>query len=186
MPHPDCRRFFIALVPPEPLYSQARELQQYFRDRYASRAAQKSPPHITLQPPFEWSLSQLVHLEQVLSDVAEQVTSVPVTLDGFASFPPRVIYIHVERSPELLHLQTVLRQTLAQRCEIVDPRAETRPFTPHLTLAFRDLTRSHYHTAWAEFQSRSLQFAWVASELALLIHTGHHWIVHQFIPLTTP
>jgi 2'-5' RNA ligase len=47
-------RFFIALLPPQMIQDYANQIKQYFAEQYTSQGAQKSPPHITLQPPFVW------------------------------------------------------------------------------------------------------------------------------------
>jgi 2'-5' RNA ligase len=176
------RRFFIAFLPPQAMQDQAKEIQRYFAARYQSQAAQKSPPHITLQAPFEWQMADLPKLEQHLQDFAARQNPIAITLEGFAAFPPRVIFIDVQRSPALVNLQAELAAFLAQTCGIVDG-ASQRAFVPHLTVAFRDLTEQNFQRAWAEFQGRSLHYSWEAIDLTLLIHDGHQWIVHQTIPL---
>ncbi len=89
------KRFFIALLPPQAVQDYATEIKHHFAAHYESRQAQKSPPHITLQPPFEWASDQVFHLEQSLREFADQSAPVPITLEGFSAFPPRVIYINV-------------------------------------------------------------------------------------------
>lgn len=179
-------RFFIALLPPQVMQDQANEIKQYFADRYASRGAQNSPPHITLQPPFEWQMNELPQLEQALQDFGIQQAPIPITLDGFAAFPPRVIFIDVPRSPGLLTLQAELTAFLESHLGIIDQRAKGREFTPHLTVAFRDLTKANFKLAWQEFQERSLHFEWVAAELNLLIHSGRCWQIHQRFSMASP
>ncbi|MGK7915884.1 MAG: hypothetical protein AB4038_10100 [Prochloraceae cyanobacterium] len=41
------RLFFIALLPPEEIQQNVTKIQQHFAQVYSSRAALKSPPHIT-------------------------------------------------------------------------------------------------------------------------------------------
>lgn len=176
------KRFFIALLPSREIQDYANEIKQYFSDRFNSRAAQKSPPHITLQPPFEWLIEDLPQLEQQLSTFALVHSPFPVTLQGFAAFPPRVIYINVVKTAELLALQQALMTALETSLGIIDPKAKTRPFAPHMTVAFRDLTRQSFKIAWPDFQSRSLYFEWIVSSLTLLIHDGQRWTVCQEFP----
>lgn len=176
------KRFFIALLPSREIQDYANEIKQYFSDRYNSRAAQKSPPHITLQPPFEWPTEDLSRLEQHLSTFALTQSPFPVALQGFAAFPPRVIYINVLKTAELLALQQTLMNYVETNLEIVDPKAKTRPFAPHMTVAFRDLTRQNFKAAWPEFQSRSLYFEWMVSSLTLLIHNGQRWTICREFP----
>lgn len=175
-------RFFIALLPPPEIQDYTNQIKQHFADRYASRGAQKSPPHITLQPPFEWSAEQVPVLEQCLSRFVNERESVPVTLNGFGAFPPRVIYINVLKTQELLTLQTDLMAHLETVLEIVDPVSKTRAFSPHMTVAFRDLTRQNFKAAWPEFQQRQLQFEFTADYLTLLLHDGKRWNVSAEFP----
>jgi 2'-5' RNA ligase len=179
---PGKTRFFIALLPPREVQECANEIKQYFSDRYNSRAAQKSPPHITLQPPFEWPVVDLPRLERHLSLFALGQSAFSVTLQGFSAFPPRVIYINVLKTPELLALHQALLGYLETELNIVDPKSKTRPFAPHMTVAFRDLTRPNFYTAWAEFQPRSLNLEWCASHLTLLIHDGKQWTICREFP----
>ncbi len=181
---PTKQRFFIALLPPQAIQDYANEIKQYFADRYKSRAAQKSPPHITLQPPFEWAVDELPTLEQGLYEFAAQCSPIPITLEGFAAFAPRVIFIDVEKTPELLTVQKSLRFFLETRLGIVDERSKTRPFAPHMTVAFRDLTQQNFKQAWSEFESRSLHFEFVASFMTLLMHNGRRWNNYRDYPFS--
>jgi 2'-5' RNA ligase len=180
--HTGKKRFFIALLPSREIQDYANEVKQYFSDRYNSRAAQKSPPHITLQPPFEWPTEDLPRLEQHLSIFALSQSPFSVTLQNFAAFPPRVIYIDVLKTEELLALQQALMTHLETHLGIADPKSKSRPFAPHMTVAFRDLTRQNFKLAWPEFQERSLYLKWVASSLTLLIHDGQHWTICREFP----
>ncbi|HAA30582.1 MAG TPA: 2'-5' RNA ligase [Cyanobacteria bacterium UBA8553] len=177
------RRFFIALLPPEEIQDYAKEIQQYFEQKYDSRRALRSPPHITLQPPFEWQLDSLSVLEESLSRFVCDRSSIPITLSGFSTFAPRVIYINVLKTPELLTLQADLMAYLEASLEIVDATSKHRPFAPHMTVASGDLKRQNFNFAWREFQHRPLQFEFTAVNLTLLIYNGQCWNVHSEFPL---
>ncbi|MBD2449384.1 2'-5' RNA ligase family protein [Nostoc sp. FACHB-152] len=168
-------RFFVALLPPQDIQDYANQIKQYFADNYASRHAQKSPPHITLQPPFEWANDQVSRLEASLREFASQQKSLQVTLSGFSAFAPRVIYIDVVRSQELLQLQAALMAHMETDLGIVDEVGKKRPFAPHMTVAFRDLTKQNFKAAWPEFENRELHFEFAADKLTLLIHDGKRW-----------
>lgn len=176
-------RFFIALLPPPDVQAYATELKLYFRDRYHSKAALKSPPHITLQAPFEWPDQTLEQLTATLSSFAPQLPSIPIQVSGFGSFPPRVIYLAVEQTPALMAVQTDLSRYLAETLEIIDPRSRTRPFRPHLTVAFRDLKPATFRIAWPEFENKDVQFTFSVSDLTLLIHTGQRWETYKHFPM---
>nr|WP_275974002.1 2'-5' RNA ligase family protein [Argonema galeatum] len=166
-------------MPPQEIQDRANEIKQYFADRYNSRHAQKSPPHITLQPPFEWASDSVTVLVDSLSGFASTRQTIPITLSGFDAFSPRVIYINVLKKPELLTLQADLMNYMETSLGIVDPVSKGRPFSPHMTVAFKDLTRQNFHAAWPEFQARSLQFEFSADALTLLIHDGTRWNIYS-------
>ncbi|WP_445632858.1 2'-5' RNA ligase family protein [Nostoc sp. DSM 114161] len=168
-------RFFIALLPPQEIQDYANQIRQYFADNFASRGAQNSPPHITLQPPFEWADTNVLLLETSLREFASEQKSIPITLSGFAAFPPRVIYIDVVRSQELLTLQVDLMAYVESKLGIVDKVSKTRPFAPHMTVAFRDLTKQNFKAAWPEFEKRQLHFEFSPNKLTLLLHDGKRW-----------
>lgn len=174
--------FFVALLPPQEMQDQATEIKQYFAERYHSRHALKSPPHITLQPPFEWHPDNIEGLEAVLRDFATTQKGVPITLSGFAAFAPRVIYINVLKTPELLALQSELMSQMEAALGIVDPVSKKRPFAPHMTVAFKDLTRQNFKAAWPEFQDKPLQFEFTGTHLTLLMHDGKRWNIKQEFP----
>lgn len=122
-------------------------------------------------------------LEACLKAFTSDRESVTVTLEGFAAFPPRVIYINVLKTQKLLALQADLMAHLETQLGIVDPVSQTRPFAPHLTVAFKDLTKQNFRAAWPEFQHRQLSFEFTASCLTLLLHDGKRWNVSAEFPL---
>ncbi|MBD0301710.1 MAG: 2'-5' RNA ligase family protein [Tolypothrix sp. T3-bin4] len=174
--------FFIALLPPSDIQARVTQIKQYFATNYASRAALKSPPHITLQPPFKWSNADVSALEACLRTFARDREPISVTLDGFAAFPPRVIYINVLKTQKLLTLHTDLMAHLEGNLAIVDKASKTRPFAPHMTVAFRDLSKQNFRAAWSEFQQRQLHFEFIATDVTLLLHDGRRWNVSTQLP----
>ncbi|MBD0300949.1 MAG: 2'-5' RNA ligase family protein, partial [Tolypothrix sp. T3-bin4] len=149
--------------------------KQHFADHYASSGALKSPPHITLQPPFEWADANLPLLEASLKEFATGQQPVAITLKGFDAFAPRVIFINVVRSQELLNLQADFMAYTESNLGIVDKVSKTRPFAPHMTVAFRDLKKQNFRAAWPEFEKRQLHFEFTADKLTLLLHNGKRW-----------
>lgn len=179
------RLFFVALLPPLEFQNQVTEIKQYFADRYGSSHALKSPPHVTMQAPFEWSIDAVAVLEQCLRSFASKHPAIPVRLSGFDAFAPRVIYINVIRSPELLSLQKDLATKMETGLGIVDDAAKKRPFAPHITVAFKDLTKENFRKSWPEFENRALEFEFTANNLTLLIHESKRWHIHSEYPLSS-
>ncbi|MGK7932733.1 MAG: 2'-5' RNA ligase family protein [Microcystaceae cyanobacterium] len=177
------RRFFIALLPPPSVQQVANQIKDEFEQNYCSKAAKKSPPHITLQPPFEWEWQYLEQLTQTLEKFCQTQSTIPITLEGFGAFKPRVIYINVLSSPILLTVQKALSDHVETELNIVDPMSKKRPFCPHLTVAFRDLKKSDFKEAWPIYQEKSLHFEFTVSQLTLLLHNGRQWKIYQSFDL---
>lgn len=172
-------RFFIALLPPHTIQVVANEVKAIMRDDYASKAAFRSPPHITLHAPFEWAMADLLKLDKVLRQFAAKQRPVPITLDGFNAFEPHVIYIDVVKREGLMLLQPKLLEVMESELGVVSKSDRNRAFVPHLTVAFRDLKPAMFRKAWAVFQHREIHFDFVAEHIALLIHDGKLWQVKE-------
>lgn len=124
-------------------------------------------------------------LEASLKEFATGQQPVVITLKGFDAFAPRVIFINVVRSQELLNLQADLMAYTESNLGIVDKVSKTRPFAPHMTVAFRDLKKQNFRDAWPEFEKRQLHFEFTADKLTLLLHDGQRWNIKSefdFLP----
>ena len=178
----DLQRFFIALVPPPEIQAPVTQIKRYFEQRYGSRKALNSPPHITLQAPFEWPDDrELKRLTEGLGRFAEGRQGLEISLRNYGVFPPHVIYIDVLQSLGLMTLQKDLAALMENSYGLVDRRYAN--FCPHMTVAFRDLTKTAFAQAWPEFQQKTITVDFVATELTLLRHDGHRWQIYQHYPL---
>jgi 2'-5' RNA ligase len=173
--------FFIALLPPPAIQEYATGVKSHFEQYYASRHAFKSPPHTTLQPPFRWQYQRLTQLSESIATFAQLQSAIPITLNGFGAFPPRVIFINVDRSDALLTLHRQLIEHLESSIALIDPK-KARPYAPHMTVAFRDLTEPNFKLAWQEFKARSLYLEFTATALVLLMHDRQRWQIHAEFP----
>ncbi|MCM1984315.1 2'-5' RNA ligase family protein [Lyngbya confervoides] len=170
----DLQLYFLALLPPGDLQAEITAIKQEFAHCYHARHALKSPPHLTLFPPFRWSLAQQTQFN-CLEQFTQQQSCIPIDLDGFGAFAPRVIYIRPQPTPDLLALHAALQRFLKEHLGLVDSLNQKRGFHPHITVAHRDLSRPAFHQAWPSFQGRSLHRQFTATAITLLRHQGHRW-----------
>ncbi|MGD1856458.1 MAG: 2'-5' RNA ligase family protein [Leptolyngbyaceae cyanobacterium] len=176
------QRFFIALVPPPEIQASVNEIKQYFAEHYGSRKAFNSPPHVTLQAPFEWSSSEQDELTEGLRQFAVKRVEGAIALRNFGAFPPNVIYADVAQTPYIMALQRDLSAFMATTYRVTDRRYPN--FCPHMTVAFRDLTKAAFHQVWPEFSQKPFKADFVAKELTLLRHDGQHWQISQTYPFS--
>jgi 2'-5' RNA ligase len=175
------KQYFIAFVPPEPVYEDALKLKQYFQEKYKSKAALNSPPHITLHMPFRWKTEKESQLAHKLQHFFKDFEPLKVCLDNFSSFPPRVIFINVENSDALNLLQKSVQRFCKKELNLFNANYREEPFHPHLTLAFRDLKKENYKLAWEEFKTKEYKAEFIADKIALLKHDGKIWkVLNEF------
>ena len=168
------RLYFVAIVPEEPVYSEVLAFKTEFRDRYNSSAALRSPPHITLYMPFQWQEEKEELLLISLNNQASLHQPFKLSLVNFGAFPPRVIYIKVKESDALNNLQKATHKNAATNWHIY-PQPNSRPFIPHMTIAFRDLKKPLFAEAWQDFEQRKYSTEFTVRDLCLLKHNGKTW-----------
>lgn len=172
-------RWFVAIVPPDAVGDRVTALKQECADRFGTRQALKSPPHITLIPPFERSPAAIEPVQQVLAAVARARSPFILSLDGFDAFVPRVLFLRPVANSALTALQAELADRCQTDCQI--PR-ETRPFHAHMTVAFRDWQPAQFHGAWAALGDRPFQADFMVDRLVLLRHRDGRWQADQAFP----
>jgi len=171
--------YFVALVPDESVFGEVMALKTEIRDQFNSKAALRSPPHITMYMPFRWHEEKEARLITSLDSLAIQHEGFEILLNGFGAFPPRVIYIHVEDNRQLQDLQKIVHKTTKAKWHIY-PKADSRAFRPHMTIAFRDLKKLYFFEAWREFEQRNYKASFIAANICLLKHNGKTWdILHR-------
>lgn len=182
-------RYFIAIIPPEPVYSEAQSLKETMRNRFNTKGALRSPPHITLHMPFLWSEKKTDRLLESLHELCNHLSPTEIALNGFGCFPPRVIFLNVEPTAELKQLQSSIRDHCRMKLHLINDAYKDQPFHPHLTIAFRDLRKAAFQTAWEECRSATFDHRFMAEDLVLLKYDdrapahpgGSTWnIFHRF------
>ena len=167
--------YFVALVPGEPVLSEVREMKMHCKDHYDSAHALRSPAHITLYPPFRADAETIAECSDALTSIAGQTAPFEIEINGIGCFKPRVIFAAPTLSAEMEALQAEIAKALNG---ITDPKKiDSRPFHPHMTIAFRDLTKANFHQAWDFFKKRNYRRHWNAVDLCILIHGDTGWSI---------
>ena len=179
----DEKRYFVAVVPPEPLRAEITGMKLYFKEKYYASKALNSPPHITLHMPFKWKEERENEIVNVLSLFCEGIHPFGIKLAGFGAFEPRVIFVQLLENPELSKLQKKLGRSMRLGLNLFNADYKDRGFHPHLTLAFRDLKKQQFAAAWEEFQNKNYEVRFDVTSICLLKHNGHTWDIFKEIAL---
>jgi 2'-5' RNA ligase len=170
------RLYFVAVTPDEEVSRQVHQIKLHIADQYNSKAALKSPPHITLYMPFRWKEEKEDRLFSTLSETASSYQPFPVYLKNFGAFEPRAIFVRVEENKSLTLLRKDIIKAFKRQLNIFDKGFEERPFRPHLTVGFRDLKKPMFRKAWEEeFKEKEFEARFEVQGITLLKHNGKHW-----------
>lgn len=178
MPPPGVHKYFLAVIPPAPLKDTLHKLKVYFHETYQSKAALKSPPHLTLHMPFQWKAEKEDRLVNALQSFAVGRPRFEIALTGFGAFVPRVIYVAVQDHEPLKTLQQELHRFCKGELNLFNAQYQDQPFHPHFTLAFRDLKKPQFSKAWDEFKDKSFSEHFEVDRIVLLKHDGKVWRPH--------
>ena len=165
--------YLVAVLPPEPVFAETWALKQEVHRLTGSRNAVRLPPHITLLPPFRAPAHFEADCLAALAGFAATEPAFAVALDGFAWFGDRTLFVRVAAAEALKAFHARLLAWCAAHLPQVPP--ENRPYTPHLTLATRDLPPTQVHELRQLFAQRSYAAAFTVSGLTLFRHDGQQW-----------
>lgn len=171
--------YFVAILPPASINEEVMEMKEYFQKQYQSKASLNSPGHITLHMPFKFKVKKEEKLIKIFSDFAVNYQPFTVQLKGFSAFPPRVIFIDVAPNEQLESLQRDVVKTCKRNLNLFNANYKEQGFHPHITLAFRDLKKPQFKTAWEEFKDKSYQAEFEVNSFYLLRHDGKKWQIFR-------
>ncbi|MGK7391244.1 MAG: 2'-5' RNA ligase family protein [Candidatus Cyclobacteriaceae bacterium M2_1C_046] len=176
--------YFIALVPDGEVHDEIMSIKHEFAENYNSKAALKSPPHITLYMPFRWKEEKEDKLFEVLEKLSMENKNHQVELENYGKFGTKAIYIDVKENEQLSSLQKNLIRSFKRELKIIDEGFEERPFHPHMTVAFRDLKKPMFWKAWnEEYKDKPFNASFQANGIILLKHDGKMWQIYKNFPL---
>ncbi len=156
-----------AIVPPEPLYSELHEIKEYVAKKYHTTEALRRPVHITMIAPFSAQGSIEPKLKTFIDSFAATYERFDILIDGFGTFYSNVLFFQPVESPELMKLQ----KDLARKFTKVHLRKERRPssgFHPHITLAYKDISRPNFAKAREEYQEKIFRRRFTLDYLCLM------------------
>lgn len=148
------KKYFIAIVLPEPFQSQVREFNEQLFKQFNLKGALRSPAHITLHRPFEWKVEKEHELVTKLKEFKFDSTF-KVELQNFNCFKPRVVYVDVMRNELMYELHKQLKYYAQANLKLYNEVEDMRGFHPHVTIAFRDLKKNRFDEVWTEFKNKT-------------------------------
>lgn len=167
--------YFIAVIPPSDVQNRITGLKEEIAEKYGSRHALRSPPHITLHMPFKWKDKKSEQLMKLMEGFNEKLEPFAIELKDFDFFEPRVVFVDVVPNEPLNELQKLVVDGCRKQLKLNNANYKDRPFHPHVTIGFRDLKKPMFFEAKNEFGSRQFDAEFQVNKIALLKHDGTKW-----------
>lgn len=161
------KKYFIAIVLPEPIQSQVEAMKDQLFKQFNLKGALRSPSHITLHRPFEWKQEKESKLIDSLMDFN---FGKPFQLDlkDYNCFAPRVIYVDVVKNEALYDVHKRLKYYAQENLKLLNEVEDMRGFHPHATIAFRDLRKNKFEEVWSVFKEKKYQANFEVKSFSLL------------------
>lgn len=177
------QKYFIAIIPPEPVLSDIEKIKLDISQKYNNKSALRSPAHITLHMPFEMKAEKE---KMLIEKISEFSFSIPfkIQLKNFSCFEPKVIFVDVMPNEILSALQKELVYHVKSNLNIFNQYEDKRGYHPHITIAFRDLKKIDFYLANEEYKTKSFHAEFKVNSFFLLKHTGKIWLPHKEFSFT--
>jgi 2'-5' RNA ligase len=172
--------YFIAILLPDQLCTRVRAIQQYIAGKFHSRKSLRVIPHITLKAPFTFKRNRNGELLSWFSGLEIDVRPFEQELRNFGSFnntKSPVIYIKPTATESLHKLQQQVIEQFSQAFPEQPINFSEKNFSPHVTVAYRDLQPAQFREAWKEFSQYDFTDQFSVQALQLLRHDGQKWNV---------
>lgn len=172
--------YFIAIIPSKEISDAITVFKSDFAHRFESKAALRVIPHVTLKAPFKLPVSSHSDLQQWFRNLSFNSGSFQIELKNFGAFRNKkhpVIYVQPILNASLFSLQKeIIRSFRFSFEEIIIMETELN-FTPHITIAYRDLSFDKFLEGWKEYEMKEYQAVFEVSSFHLLQHSGIAWEV---------
>ncbi len=168
---------FIGVVSPEDLSDTLSGCRQWMGDRFGCKSGFATPFHVTLIPPFGVSEQQdFEGLLKALTEVSSRASGFSAQVSGFGAFGDRTVFAHVEPDPRW----NLLRDSVFSSVSAAVSgrlKKDARPFTPHVTVANRDIPPGAIPTALSYFATIPLELSFPVNEITLFEREREGWVI---------
>lgn len=176
--------FLVCLIPPISIIDDVDIIRNDISEKHRVFESLKRPAHITLYNPVKISsLEKEKRFFSALEDAAYSVSFTQV-IKNFNSFPQHTIYIDVEQNSGLMNLQRQIKSTLTP-LKLLDEKNNFK-FTPHLTIAFKDVKPNQYASIMEEYGDKNFKRSFEVNQFSVYKHMNKRWQPFKEITFKNP
>ncbi|MDH7464509.1 2'-5' RNA ligase family protein [Chitinophagaceae bacterium 26-R-25] len=172
--------YFIAIIPPQDICDEITSFKKEIARDYDSHRALKVIPHITLKAPFRMPAAHHAGLFDWFRDMYVNTGSFTIDLENFGAFHTKsnpVIFVHPVMNVQLAAVQKEIIRSFHNHYPDITIMDVEHKFTPHMTIAYRDLEFSRFQEAWKVYHDKEYKRTFTVNDFHLLQHDGEKWNV---------
>lgn len=168
----------IAILPPEDYSLFVRKQEIYLAKKYDTIQGLLQPPHVTVKWPF--SVDSIWQFDDYCKSLANDITPFEVRIEGYGFFEPKVIFLKVLPSDELVKLHLRILSDLRGKFGIEKNKFEGATQQFHTTLAYSDISEANFHKAKQELENvERPEWSFTFDSIGLFRFSGEEWLVHK-------
>lgn len=177
------QRYYVAIVPEGEIQTRLQQLKLHVSVHYNTKAAMKSPAHVTLFPPFEADENVENHLRETLDGAVAEFKPFNLVTNNFDFFAPRVAFVALEHNVQLSKLERAVRHRLKELPFLRRTKIQSH-FHPHITIGNRDWTREQFEACRKELETKKNSEVITVNSVCLLRFNQVYWetIHHSLLP----
>lgn len=162
--------YFLAVLPDGDSAGAFRSLQEEMCALFDVCRALRTPPHLTIVPPFKALSAEEPEFEKALRGIPFQPFEMRIS--GFSRFGRRVIFVQ----PEMCDSLRILHRLASKAFASWHTPEKERPFNPHFTIGYRNL-EPVFQSAWPHFREKTTPGVIRIERMVLFKHVKGRWQV---------
>jgi 2'-5' RNA ligase len=177
--------YFIAIMLPHSVDEEIITFKNDMAHRFQSKKALRTASHITLKAPFKLHAASHEQLLQWFEKTNISVAPFMQEIKDFGAFNNRrnpVIFVHPVMNESLRQLQSEVLQQFSIAYPKENISKNEYHFSPHITIAYRDLQAHFFKIAWEEYKTKQYRASFEVNSFQLLQHLSGRWnVVSNFL-----
>jgi 2'-5' RNA ligase len=173
---------FVGVLVPERLADIVEDCRSWMTEYFGCKSGYRTAPHITLVAPFALSVDPdaIRSLKAALYGWAKTAKPFEASVTGFGAFAERTVYAHVDEHPSWLEWHAGVTLALKESLPRAIPPKQEK-FTPHLTVANRDIPPGGVPLALVHFAELGMHEKFTVNNAALFVWRNGAWFIDEVV-----
>ncbi len=177
--------YFIAIMLPHQTNEEIKMFKNDMALRFRSKKALRTASHITLKSPFNTPAAAHRQLLQWFGQLSITIPPFTQALKDFGAFSNKhnpVIFVKPVMNQSLQQLQNEVLQQFIGAFPNKTISSNEHAFSPHITIAYRDLLPASFKDAWEAYQYMQYNALFEVNSFQLLQHNDGRWeVIDSFL-----